>query len=159
MPRSLLRGDSLRKGKMRKVKLTLNEKKLLRRYLVWCYKTTKEELDKVDRYFTQLKADDYILKQLKLVENYTSSTENKDYKSSVDQFETYIKTKELNVLKKKFKDRKCTKLNPDYQYLQCRFTAIEKTIAHFLGDPELNKICLLYEQEMIERILQAREHH
>jgi len=144
---------------VRKVKLTQNEKKLLRRYLVWCYKTTKEELDKVDRYFTQLKADHFILKQLKGVKNYTSSAGNKDYKNLVDQFKTYMNTKELNVLKKKFKDRKYVKLNPDYQYLRNRFAAIEKTIVHFLGATELNKICFLYEQEMTMRILQACEHH
>jgi len=144
---------------MRRVELLQKEKKLLRRYLVWCYKTTKEELDKVDRYFTQLMADDFILKQLKGAEDYKSSAGNKDYKILVDQFKAYMKTKELNVLKKKFKDRKRVKLNPDYQYLCSRFVAIEKTIVHFLGAPELNKICFLYEQEMTQRILQAREYH
>ena len=144
---------------MRKAKLTLKEKKLLRRYLVWCYKTTKEELDKVDRYFTQLIADEFILKQLKGTKDYKSSVGNKGYKNLVDQFKAYINTKELSVLKKKFKDRKHLKLHPDYQYLRCRFAAIEKTIVHFLGTPELNKICLLYEQEMTKRILQTREQH
>jgi len=143
---------------MRKVKLTQNEKKLLRRYLVWCYKTTKEKLDKVDRYFTQLIADDFILKHLEGAKDYKSSAGNKDYKNLVDQFKAYMNTKQVNVLKQKFKDRKRVKLNPDYQYLRCRFIAIEKTIVHFLGAPELNKICLLYEQEMMRRILQAQEH-
>jgi len=144
---------------MRKAKLTQKEKNLLKRYLVWCYKTTKEELDKVDRYFTQLIADDFILKQLKGAKGYKSSAGNKGYKILVDQYKAYMNTKEVNVLKKKFKDRKCVKLNPDYQYLRSRFAAIEKTIAHFLGAPELNKICLLYEKEMTIRILQAREQH
>jgi len=142
---------------MRKGRLTQKEKKLLRRYLVWCYKTTKEELDKVDRYFTQLIADDYILKQLKGAKDYKSSAGNKGYKNLVDQFKVYMNTKELTVLKKKFKDRKRMKLNPDYQYLWYRFVAIEKTIVHFLGAPELSEICLLYEKEMTKRILQARE--
>jgi len=143
---------------MRKAKLTHKEKKLLRRYLIWCYKTTKEELDKVDRYFTQLIADDFILKQLKGTKDYKSSAGNKGYKNLVDQFKAYMNTKEVNVLKQKFKDRKHVKLNSGYQYLRCRFIAIEKTIVHFLGAQELNKICLLYEQEMTGRILEAREH-
>jgi len=138
---------------MRKVNLTQKEKRLLRRYLVWCYKTTKEELDKVDRYFTQLIVDDFILKQLKGAKDYKFSSGNKDYKNLVDQFCVYRNTKELNVFKKKFKDHKHTKLNPDYQYINNRFVAVEKTIVHFLGAQELKKICLLYEQEMTKRIL------
>ena len=143
---------------MSKIKLTQKEKNLIRRYLVWCYKTTKEELDKVDRYFTQLTADDFILKQLKGLKDYKSSASNKDYRNLVDAFEIYMNKKESNVLKKKFKDNKSTKLNPDYQYLHNRFMAIEKTVVHFLGVKELNKICLLYEEEMTKRILQARDH-
>jgi len=137
--------------------LTQREKDLMRRYLVWCYKTTKEELDKIDRYFTQLIADDFTLKQLQGTQGYKSSVD-KDYKNLVDQFKLYMDKKESSVLKKKFKDHKRTKLNPDYHYLWSRFAAIEKTIKHFLGVKELAKISLLYEQEMTRRILQAREH-
>lgn len=138
---------------MRKVQLTQKEKNLTRRYLVWCYKETKEELDKIDRYFTQLKADDFILAQLKNTKDYRPSAGHRDYKNLVDQFKIYMNKKKSNVLKKKFRDNKHTKLNPEYQYLCNRFSAIEKTIAHFLGAKELNKISLLYEQEMIRRIL------
>ena len=142
---------------MRKAKLTLKEKKLLRRYLVWCYKTTKEELDKIDRYFTQLIADNFTLKQLQGTTGYKSSGD-RDYKNLVDQFKIYMDKKESSVLKKKFKDRKRMQLNPDYQYLRDRLSAIEKTIKNFLGVKELTKIDLLYEQEMTRRILEAREH-
>src|SRR3989338_4684562 len=97
----------------KKSPLTQNEKNLLRRYLMWCYKTTKEELDKVDRYFTQLKADDFVLKQLKRSEEYRSSKGAKAYKDMVDQFQVYMSTKEMNVLKKKFKDSGQKALNSD----------------------------------------------
>jgi len=143
---------------MQKVGLTQKEKNLLRRYLIWCYKTTKEELDKIDRYFTQLIADDTIFKQLKQSHEYRYSNNCKEYKNLVDQFKNYMDKKELNVLKKKFKDRKHTKLNPEYQYLVNRFVAIEKTIVQLLGGGELKAICLLYEEEMTRRILEAREH-
>ena len=142
---------------MPKGQLTQKEKDLMRRYLVWCYKTTKEELDKIDRYFTQLIADDFILKQLKGTKGYKSSGDG-DYKNLVDQFKIYMDKKELSVLKKKFKDHKRMQLNPDYQYLCDRFSAIEKTIKNYLGVKELTKINLLYEQEMTRRILEAREH-
>jgi len=126
----------------------------MRRYLVWCYKTTKEELDKVDRYFTQKIADDFILKKLKGSKEYKL----KDHKGLVDQFKVYMDKKELNASKKKFTNSKRSKLNPDYLYLYNRFSAIEKTIVHFFGAKELAKVCLLYEQEMTRRILEAREH-
>ncbi len=142
---------------MPKGQLTQKEKDLMRRYLVWCYKTTKEELDKIDRYFTQLIADNFTLKQLKGTKGYKSSGD-RDYKNLVDQFKIYMDKKESSVLKKKFKDRKRMQLNPDYQYLRDRLSAIEKTIKNFLGVKELTKIDLLYEQEMTRRILEAREH-
>ena len=142
----------------KKTRLTQNEKGLLRRYLVWCYKTTKEELDKVDRYFTQLKADGFVLQVLKKTKEYRSSKEGKAFKDMVDQFQVYMKKKEDNVLEKKFKDSRRKALNPDYQYLKNRFAALQGAICHFLGAGELKKINVLYEEEMTGRILQAREH-
>jgi len=139
--------------------LTKKEKDLIRRYLVWCYKTTKEECDKIDRYFTQLKADDFMLRQLRKTKEYQSSGGQGTYRNIVDQFKVYMKKKEGNVLKKKYTSNQRFKLNPDYLYLRNRFTAIEKAIKHFLGASELNKICRLYEEEMTHRILQAREHN
>lgn len=137
--------------------LTKKEKDLMRRYLIWCYKTTKEELDKVDRYFTQLQADDFVLRQLKKSKDYKSSG-NKGYKDRVDQFKVYMEKKEANVLSKKFCDNAHKTLSPDYQYLKNRFLSIEDTIAFFLGDKVLKEVGLLYEKEMTGRILQAREH-
>ena len=125
---------------------------------MWCYKTTKEELDTVDRYFTQLKADAYVLKQLKRTKEYRSSYGSKAYKDRIDQFQVYMSKKETNVLKRKFKDVNRKMLNSEYQYVRNRFAAIEGAIRHYLGLKELRTICSLYEQEMTHRILQAREH-
>ncbi len=138
--------------------LTQNETNLIRRYLIWCYKTTKEDLDKIDRYFTQMKADDLVLQQLKQSKEYRSSKGGKAYQDRIEQFQVYMNKKEANVLKRKFKDGGRKVLDPDYQYLKNRFVAIEETIRHFLGPKELKKICLLYEEEMTRRILESREH-
>lgn len=142
----------------KKLQLTQNEKNLIRRYLVWCYKTTKEELDKIDRYFTQIKADDFMLKQLRKAKEYNPSADDKAYRDLVDQFQVYMKKKETGVLKKKFRNGKNATVNTDYQYLHNRFISIEKAICYFLGAKELKNICFLYEQEMTGRILEAREH-
>jgi len=140
----------MERGRMpRKASLTANERNLIRRYLIWCYKTTKEDLDRIDRYFTQIKADEVVLKQLRKA---------RAHADRVGQFQAYMKSKEDNALKKKFKDGKGGEMLPEYQYLRQRFTAIETAICYFLGVKELKKICSLYETEMTRRILEAREH-
>ena len=138
-------------------KLTSTQTDLMKRYLLWCYKTTKEELDKIDRYFTQLVADDYILDTLVDSKEYKSKAD-KEYKQKVDEFELYMSAKEEKVLKKKYRDVKKGVLDPHYFYLKKRLDAIEKTISHFLGKNELTLIKDLYEEEMTMRILEAREH-
>jgi len=139
-------------------RLTQKEKDLTRRYLVWCYKTTKESLDRIDRYFTQLQVDDFVLHQLRRSRDYRSSRRPNAYRNLVDDFEDYKAKKEQNVLKQKFTDSKHTKPNSQHQYLQNRLNALEKAIIHFLGKKDLAVIRNLYEKEMTQRILSAREH-
>lgn len=138
------------------MKLTQNEKDLTRRYLIWCYKTTKEDLDRIDRYYTQLKADAFILDQL--IKDSGFFKEDEGYQALVRDFEKYMAAKKENVDKKKFKDVEKQTLNPNYKYLRNRFTAIEKTIEHFFGTKELTEIGRLYEEEFTKRILEAKEH-
>lgn len=138
--------------------LTKNARNLTRRYLVWCYKTAKEELDKIDRYFTQLAVDRYVLAQLKGGRDYANAPERDIYRKRVVDFQIYMGQKERNVLKKKYLNGKKGALNPEYRYLCNRFIAIEKAITAFLGKKELSAICAQYEHEMTQRILQAREH-
>lgn len=138
--------------------LKLNEKNLTRRYLVWCYKTTKEELDKVDRYFTQLKADEEILKQLAGHKDLKQADLKTRYAGKVEEFKKYMEIKKSNVLPKKYIDQRKNILQPSYCYLQNRFKAIEQTITRLLGAKALKEITALYEEEMTRRILEAREH-
>lgn len=138
--------------------LTRNERNLTRRYLVWCYKTAKEELDKIDRYFTQLAVDRFVLAQLKNGWDYANAHEQDMYKKRVGDFQVYMGQKEMSALKKKYLNGKEGALNPEYRYLYNRCIAIEKAITAFLGKKELNAICAQYEHEMTQRILQAREH-
>lgn len=136
----------------------LNKKRLTRRYLIWCYKTTKESLDRIDRYFTQLEVDQFILQQLNNQLKQKSKSATQEYKQLINEFEAYMLAKRENVLKQKFLDARHQQLQPPYQYLQQRFKAIEKAIVTFLGKAELKKIADLYEGEMTTRIMQAREH-
>jgi len=138
--------------------LAQNEKNLMRRYLLWCYKTTKEELDKIDRYFTQEKADRFILKNLKKNKELKIQKTKDACSGMVKDFEEYIELKILKANKKKFLDEKKKDLHPGYHYLRNRLEGIEKAGSHFLGKKAFDEIINLYEKEMTERILSAREH-
>ena len=139
-------------------KFSANEKRLITRYLVWCYKTTKEDLDRIDRYFTQLEVDKFVLGEISKVKSIESSEIQKSYQKLVHDFREYMKKKEENVLKEKFGDLTRKEPKAEYLYLRNRLSAIEKAICHFLGEKELKNIQQLYEDEMTERILKAREH-
>jgi hypothetical protein len=141
-----------------KKQLKQNEKDLTRRYLVWCYKTTKESLDKIDRYFTQLRVDRFVLGHLTRGAEPQSTKASGDYRRQVNDFKKYMAQKEGNALKQKFVDGHQKQLRADYMVLKNRFGAVENAIVTFLGKGELRKICRLYEEEMTQRILQARDH-
>ena len=136
--------------------LTQKEQGLIRRYLLWCYKTTKEELDKIDRYFTQAVVDDYFVERLKSSPEYKAH--GVAFCKSVEDFVQYAREKRAKAEEKKFADNARAALAPDYQYLQARFEAIEQAICHFFDQKELGEIAALYEEEMTERILKSREH-
>ena len=136
--------------------LTQKEQDLIRRYLVWCYKTTKEDLDKIDRYFTQAVVDDYLIERLKNLSEYKDR--GTFFHKSVEDFVQYAREKKAKAEGKKFADPARETLQPDYQYIKARVEAIEQAICHFFDQKELERIAALYEQEMTERILKAREH-
>lgn len=132
------------------------EKNLIRRYLIWCYKTTKEELDRIDRKFTQLKVDYFMLDELKKMDKKTLVSS--DYAKLLSDFIVYIENKEKDAQESKFSDSKKQHLNSRYLFLRNRLSTIEKAIIHFLGPKQKIEIARLYEEEMTRRILESREH-
>jgi hypothetical protein len=137
-------------------KMKKEEKALVRRYLVWCYKTTKESVDWIERKFTQTAVDRFVLARIEKMRSSTSSQD--DYNKKVEDFRNYIADKEKDGIKQKFLNGKKKDLNPEYLYLKNRLTAVEDAIRQFLGPQELTRIHLLYEQEMTRRILESKEH-
>lgn len=123
-------------------------KNLKKRYLIWLYKITKEALDKIERKFTQLEIDNFILKELK------KEGKANNIKKFIDELEVYIQNKEKDGLDLKFENKG---LNPDCCFLELKLKAIEKAIIKELGRKVLQEIKLLYEMEMIERILKSTE--
>lgn len=137
-------------------KIPTTEYCLIKRYLIWCYKTTREELDRIERYFTQNQVDDYILAELIKSEEFQSASGDTDYKKSVQAFEEYKINKFQRAREKKFGEGE--ELTADYLYLSKRLAAIESAAVHFLGEKEYQQIVEMYEQEMTRRIMAAREH-
>ena len=123
-------------------------KKLKKRYLLWLYKTTKETLDKIERKFTQLEIDKFLLKELKKV-NFPSGI-----KKFIGGFERYVQSKEKDSLAHKYDNNS---LKPGYEFLLLKLKAVEKAIVEKLGRAALTKIEALYEKEMNERILKSSE--
>ena len=124
-------------------------KNLKKRYLVWFYKTAKEALDKIDRKFTQVEIDRFILKELKKADKYNM------LQSFTSKFADYIQKKEDEGLNLKFENKK---IKPEYLFFALRLQVIEKAIVKELGKKGLEEIKLLYEIEMTERILRSTEH-
>ncbi len=132
------------------------EKNLIQRYLIWCYKTTKEELDRIDRKFTQLMVDEYILKRIAKAQ--VEPQIKSSYQGLIDDFKEYMKKKEGDFKQSKFRDAILGLPHPNYVYLSNRLSAIEEAIGFFLGKKKIQLIQSLYEEEMTTRILQAKEH-
>jgi len=124
-------------------------KNLKKRYLIWFYKTAKEELDKIERKFTQAQVDRFILKEMK------KGNKNSNLDKFIDDFEAYIVNKERLGLELKYEKNS---LKPEYQFLVLKLNAIEKSIVKELGKKALQETKSLYEREMTERIIKSTEH-
>ena len=120
---------------------------LKKRYLVWLYKTTAEALDRIERKFTQLKIDRFILGQLK------NSSRDKELKKFIREFESYIQKKEKEGLSLKYENKA---LKPDYKFLVLKLKVIEKAITGEFGKAGLRKIKDIYTHEMLKRIIEER---
>jgi hypothetical protein len=128
---------------------------LKKRYLIWLYKTAKEAFDCYERKFTQLEIDQQLLKEIEaeLKDSYMPD-DKKEIEKAVNDYRNYIIEKEEACLKLKYKG---DKINPDFIFLDVKLNAIENIIKKELGDRALREIKESYEEEMLRRILTARE--
>jgi hypothetical protein len=122
---------------------------LKKRYLLWLYKTTKEAFDRIERKFTQLEIDEFMLKELKRLDK------NNKLKKYIGEFQNCIHNKEKEGLSQKYNNGK---LNPYFSFLILKLQVIENLIVRELGKSALKDIKALYEEEMSQRILKSTEH-
>jgi uncharacterized protein YdiU (UPF0061 family) len=131
-----------------------DELNLKKRYLLWLYKTTKEQFDSYERKFTQLEIDEYLLRE---IENDLKGAylpgEKKELEKLVNDFRSYVDKKEESCLKLKYKGKK---INPYFIFMDVKLEAIEKAIKKEFDKAALDEIKQAYEGEMRERILKSR---
>ncbi len=133
----------------------LDIRSLKKRYLVWLYKTTKEDFDICERKFTQVDIDKFILRELEReLRSAFLPAEEKSLSKEINDYRLYIEKKEKACLALKYKGKK---ISPHFLYLDMKLKAIEKAIIEELGGKALDEIKSLYEKEMIERILKSAD--
>lgn len=127
-------------------------KSLSKRYLLWLYKTTRDELDKIDRKFTQLEIDNQIYKRFKSAMKGLKARATEGFSPFLQEWQEYIFSKESDAQKLKYKENG----EPDYAYLflKLKLGAIEHITESRFGKKELLLFKKLYEESAIKRILE-----
>lgn len=132
-----------------------DRKNLQFRYLLWLYKSTKEEFDRIERKFTQVEIDRRLLHYMQEHIDTSKIKRKKEAKTFLKNFKEYTDQKEKDGLALQYEGRK---LRPEYYHLSLKLEAIEESIVGELGKKRLRTIKGLYEQEMQRRIIEAQEH-
>jgi hypothetical protein len=128
---------------------------LKKRYLVWLYKVTKESFDGFERKFTQLEVDEALLKEMEAaLKDSFLPQEKGELERFINDFRKYINDKEESCVKLKYRGKK---INPEFIFLDVKLNAIEAVIRKEFGKKFLEAVKTLYEEEMIQRIMERRE--
>jgi hypothetical protein len=138
-----------------------DKQNLYRRYLLWCYKTTREALERVDRKFTQLDVDRFIHGELLKEPDLKEEPLAGRYRPGIEAFEKYMEEKERKAVAEKYQDAEAAEGSgqaAEYWSLCKRYQAVKRAVRKFCGSGAPAEFARLYEQEMTRRILEAREH-
>lgn len=133
--------------------LSKNERaSLLKRYLLWLYKTTKDECDKIDRKFTQLDIDRNIERILEKSVNACDPVLKQALLLQLGEWKSYIVGKEADAQRLKFDSS--GQLDPHYAFLCLKKEAVERLIVTHFGQKGLCEIRDLYEESSMRKILE-----
>lgn len=117
---------------------------LEKRYLLWLYKTTKDELDKIERKFTQLDIDRDLQKAME--------KGGPAVKAFVDEWKVYVYEKETATQKIAFGAD--GSYDAKYLFLRVKLDAVEAVTARRFGKKTLSRFKKLYEDACAKRILE-----
>jgi hypothetical protein len=128
-----------------------DQRSLRKRYLFWLYKMTKDELDRIDRKFTQLSIDGDIQELLEGWSLKMGQRARGNLQPFIKELEEYIFQKESDAQKLKFDETGA--VNSKYLFLHMKFEAICSITKSLFGTPVLKEFRRLYEEASLGRIL------
>lgn len=127
--------------------LSKGDIKLLReRYLFWLYKTTKDELDKIDRKFTQIGIDKSIEAILRKNTKSLCSGLREDVGLMVEEWRRYLQKKESDV-------QGCD-VAAKYIFLHMKLDTILKITRRIFGVSKVMTFKKLYHEAAMKRIIE-----
>lgn len=125
---------------------------LSKRYLFWLYKMTRDELDRIDRKFTQLDIDNEIHKKIKKGIKGFKGNISGDLEVLAREWQEYIFQKESDAQKLKYIE--AGHPNPNYLFLRLKLKAIEEITVKRFGKKQLECCKKLYEEAAMKMILE-----
>jgi len=134
---------------------TQEKESLKYRYLLWLYKTLKEELDRTDRKFTQVEVDKEIEKYITRNAHLSEIDDAEKFRVLAQGWKEYIDKKSADGKALKYSG---SKVKAEYHFTRLKLDAVERIIRKLFGDKTLKDIQSGYESEMSRRILESREH-
>ncbi len=126
---------------------------LTKRYLLWMYKTTKDELDRIDRKFTQLEVDRFIADYFLKVSGRLNKKRRDALSAYFRQWDEYTGAKEKDAESLKYVGP--GELEPRYAFMHLKLEAILRAVRRYLGPGSIKEFQRLYEAKAIENILCA----
>jgi len=134
---------------------TQETRNLKYRYLLWLYKTVKEEMDRIDRKFTQVEVDREIEKHISRNARLSQIGDSDKFRELQAAWKGYVDKKQADGKSLKYDGKK---IKAEYYFTKTKMEAVEKIIKRMFGDKVLKEIKTAYEEEMCKRILESREH-
>lgn len=129
-----------------------DERSLNKRYLFWLYKMTKDELDKIDRKFTQLEIDKEIQKLLKNRVRLVGKKTERCLEPFLKEWQEYIFQKASDAQKLKYIENGDE--NANYLFLHMKLESICRLIKVKFGNSMLKRCKQFYEEAAMKRILE-----
>ena len=124
---------------------------LTKRYLLWMYKTTKDEVDRIDRRFTQLDTDRFIADFFFKLSGRLNKKSRDALSPFFQEWDDYIAAKEQDADRLKYAAP--GELEARYAFLHLKLQAVLAAARHFLGPKSIGEFQRLYETKSIEQIL------
>jgi hypothetical protein len=125
---------------------------LHKRYLLWLYKMTRDELDKIERKFTQLDIDSEIEKKLAQRSGSFSAAARKGLEPFLSEWKEYVALKRKDAQKLKFNE--AGEVVASYLFLRLKLECVEAITARRFGARTLSGFKQLYEESSIRRIME-----